>query len=548
MSRTDPQAPGGTAVSGLSTAQKGLVPVIATYLTILRRRLSLIVVLTLVLAPLAFLLLTMGEAEYESEASLLLGSGRVVDAVLGQGAAFEEPERRMATELEVINGRVVAGRAADLLVEAGWTPRETRLTELDERFEAAPLGFSRAIEFVGTAAEPERAQQLTEAFVRAYLDFRQDREARELEAIENELAERLETVEEDLAGLDGALREAAILARYQTTASWLEEVRLLQTDVGSGVDVLSAPSLPEEPAGAVTTPIAAVLSLVGALLFSVGVALVLDLIRDAIRTPEEAERLVSAPVLAQVMRPPSTNADLVEVLGDPAHPTMAAVRALRLRLEDRMGGTMPGRILVAGVTGEAEDALAVGAALAAVSGRAGWSTLLVAEPIDDLRLGPLPELDPMEVADRGVTRHPTAPLARPTTLANVWSAPAISPAAATPSTAGLLDGFPIGEALDVLGASFEVIVLVPPGSTDVFEVSSLRRFVDVMALVCSLEETPGRLLRRRAATLERNGAVIDGVVLASGHAARGERGSRAGGATSANGHAGSSTSTERVGR
>jgi capsular polysaccharide biosynthesis protein len=523
--------------------------VIATYLSILRRRVSLIVVVTLLLAPLAFLALTIGGEEYESEASLLLGSGRVVDAVLGQGAAFEEPERRMATELEVINGRVVARRAAERLQEAGWTPQETQLTVLDERFEAAPLGFSRAIEFVGTDPDPERARQLTESFVLAYLDFRQTRQARELEAIETELAERLETVEDELAGLDGALREAAILARYQTTASWLEEVRLLQTDVGSGVDVLSEASLPDEPVGAVPTALAAALSVLGALLFAVGVALVLDLIQDAVRTPEEAERLVSAPIFAQVIRPPSMDAGLAEIMGDPAHPTMAAARALRLRLEDRMGHTMPKRILVAGVTDEAEDSLAVGTALAAVSGRAGWTTLLIAQPIDDLHLGPLPELDPSEGSDRSVSQHPRAPLARPTTLANVWSAPATSTAAATPSTAGLLDGFSVGEALDALAPNFDVIVLVPPKSADVFEVSSLRRFVDVMALVCSLDGTPGRLLRRRVATLERNDALVDGVVLTSGRASKDARVRRRGDdEPSSNGHAAPRSTAERVAR
>jgi capsular polysaccharide biosynthesis protein len=494
---------------------------IATYLSILRRRARFILLLTLVLAPLAFGALSLGAEEYESEASLLLGTNRVVDAVLGQGGAFEEPERRMATELEIIRGRVVARGAAERLQEAGWSPAETDPVELAERFEAAPRGFSRAIEFVGTDRSPERARQLTDAFVASYLEYRQGRQARELEAIETDLEERLAIVQEELAGLDDELREAAILARYQNTAEWLEEVRLLQANATSGVDVLSEASLPEEPVGALPLAVAVVFTVIGALLLSAGIALVMDLFRDAVRTPAEAERLVPAPVLAHVSQLPSGGAELVDVLSDPGHPVMAAVRGLRLELEGRSGGTMPGRILVTGVVDEAADSLAVGAALAAVSGREGWTTLLVAEPVDDLRIGVLPELDPTEGAGRGVA-NPAAPLARPTSLTNVWTAPAASPADATASTAGLLDGFPIREALDVLARSFDVIVVVPPRTTDVFEVAGLRHFVDVLALVCSLGSTPGRVLRRRVQTLERSEAVIDGVVLTEGRPNRGE--------------------------
>lgn len=493
---------------------------IATYLSILRRRAGTIVITTLLLAPLAFLAMTFGPDEYRSEASLLIGTDRIVDSVLGQGGGFEEPERRMATELEIIEGRVVASRAAEQLAETGWDePAE----ELAEQVEAAPRGFSQAIEVVGRDEDPARARELTDAFVNAYLDYRRDSQVAELAQIEEDLVQRLADAEDELETLDAQLaagenvegtREVA-LTRYQTTASWLEEVRLLQSGVDSGVEVLSAASAPEEQTGEFPVPAAAVLSLVGALLLAVGLALILDLVRDAVRTPEEAERLVQAPILAEVARPSKGPGARAQMLADPGSPTMAAARALRLRLEAGAEGVMPRRVLVAGGPDDAEDHHLVGAALAAACGRAGRTTLLAADSTSQLGLTPLPEPSPGNGASRDID-HANAPLARMSALPNVWSCPVSSATQEGHRSAGLLDGFTPAEALEALGRDFDVVVLVPPVDADVFELTSLRRLVDAFALVCALGRTPGRPLRRMVRTLENNDARIDGLVLTSG--------------------------------
>jgi uncharacterized protein involved in exopolysaccharide biosynthesis len=494
--------------------------VIATYLSILRRRAGTIALTTLVLAPLAFLAMTFGPAEYRSEASLLIGTDRIVDGVLGQGGGFEEPERRMATEIEIIEGRVVASRAAEQLAETGWDePAE----ELAERVEAAPRGFSRAIEIVGRDEDPARARELTDAFVTAYLDYRREGQVAELAQIEEDLVERLADAEGELETLDTQLaagenvdgtREVA-LERYQTTATWLEEVRLLQSGVDSGVEVLSAASAPEEQTGEFPVPAAAALSLGGALLLAVGLALLLDLVRDAVRTREEAERLVQAPILAEVTRPAKGPGARARVLADPGSPTMAAARALRLRLEAGADGVMPRRVLVAGGPEDAEDHHLVGAALAAACGRAGRTTLLAADSTSQLGLTPLPEPAPGDSARRDID-HANAPLARLSALPNVWSCPVSSGVNEGSGSAGLLDGFTPAQALEELCRDFDVVVLVPPMDADVFELTSLRRLVDAFALVCSLGRTPGRPLRRMVRTLENNDARIDGLVLTSG--------------------------------
>jgi capsular polysaccharide biosynthesis protein len=497
---------------------------IATYLSILRRRRGFIIAVAAVLAPLGFLAMTFGPDTYRSEASLLLGTDRAVDSVLGQGGGFEEPERRMATELELFAGQAVAARAAERLTAEGWNESAT---ELSERVEAAPRGFSRAIEVVGTDTDPQRARELTDAFVLAFLDHRAETQATELATIEEDLQERLVAAQEELSELDTQLvagetveatREVA-LTRYQTTAGWLEEVRLLQAAAGSGLEVLSPASVPETASNAVPPVAAGALAVLGAVLLAAGIALLLDLVRDAVRTRQEAERLVPAPVLVEVPRSTKGSSDLPSVLADPAHPTMAAARALRLRFELLNDGQLPGRILIAGGATETDDALLVGAAFAAACGRAGRRALLVADPSPNLRLPALPGPDLDSQQD---VRHPDAPIARMTALEGLWSAPAGVPRRAADGEIddGLFDGFMVGRALDALDADFDVTVIVAPAGSGVLELSSFRRLVDRFALVCALGQTSGRPLRQLAQSLQHDDATIDGVVLTSSPAAR----------------------------
>jgi hypothetical protein len=485
--------------------------VVATYLSILRRRRWLIVAVTVLVAPLTFLALTWGQAEYESEASVLLGTDPAVESVLGQGGAFEEPERRMATELALLEGRAVAERAAEQLATEGW---EASPRELSEHVEAAPRGFSRAIDIVGTDTDPARAQELTDAFVGAYVEYRQQRQLTELAALEEDLEQRLDEALQELDELDAGLEAGEPVQatrdltyeRTQRTTTWLEQVRLLQAGAGAEVEVLSTATLPESPTGLLPLPISAALALLGALFVAGGVALLVDLARDAVRTPAEVDRLVPVPTLAQMALPSSSPDELWYVLASTRHPTMAAARTLRIQLETMEGGGAPQRILVADGQGE-RDSLLVGGALAVASARAGRKTLLVADPPPELAT-----VFGSEADGPSIVTHADAPQVRKAGVGGFWTAPATS-VRESHGEAGLLDGFAPAAALSALQDRFEVVILVPPAGADVHELASLRPVVDRLVLVCALEETGGRSLRRLVENLNARGAVVDGLVL-----------------------------------
>ena len=488
----------------------------ATYLSILRRRKWVMLAVVLLFAPVAFWTMHLGAAEYRSDASVLLVTDRVVDSVLGQGGGFEEPERRMATELAVFSGRVVASRAAESLAADGWAIDADGVQEL---VEIAPVGFSRAIEVVGSDEDAERARRLTDAVVTAYLTTKRERSEQELAAIEVDLAERIEDSAAQLQQFDiqleaGAAVQAArdaAFSRFERQSQWLEEVRVLQAATDSSVEVLSAASTPTEPSDRLPAPLAGVVALLGAAFLAAAVALLLELIKDSVRTTAEAEQLVHAPVLVEMARPSRRSATPMAILGDPTHPTMAAARALRLQLEGLGGGRLPSRVLVAEATGDVAESFMVGAALATACGRAGARTLLVADPVPNLELPAtvLSERD-MPTAAPVVTR-PGAPEAHLTGLRNLWSVRATSQPGEDRD--GLLDHYSPDAALDALAADFDVVVLVPPLDVGIFELIMLRRIVDVATLVCGLHRTPGQRLRKAIHTMERHDAAVDGLIV-----------------------------------
>lgn len=493
--------------------------VLGSYLSIFRRRLWLILGVTAVVAPLAYLAMTAGSESYRSRAVIAVDTGNVADALLRQQRPYEDPERRIATEVQVIEGRVVAEWAAALLREHGW---EESTEALGDRVEAAPVEFSNAVEVIGSDADPQRARLLTEAFVTSYLRYRQQSERADLERLEQDLQQRLTVAEGALAAMDAqtdpdtpgtesSVRDAA-LARYDTVADWLEQVRLRLSVDTSRAELISPPSSPGAPVDVISPALAAVVAGLGALLLAFGIAFLVEVVRDAVRTPAEAESLIPAPVLVEMPRTGRDPSDLLPALKDPNDRLSAAARGLRVRLEAMGGKAMGGdvslrRILVAGSPGDAEDALIVGAALAAAFGRTDMRTLLVADPVDS----PVPGLDGRTEAghDMAVAGGPSA---RPTEIAGLWWAPATS---RPDGSAGLLDAFSPRPALDALAASFDTVVIVEPHTSELAETVAMGSMTDAVVVLCALGRTSAKRLESLVVALQHAGAHVAGMVLIS---------------------------------
>jgi capsular polysaccharide biosynthesis protein len=467
--------------------------VLAYYFSILRRRAWLVVILTALLVPAIFVALTAGPTTYTSQAVIQVGSGSVTDGVITDGRSYEDPERRIATELEIFTGRTVAEQAAERLRAQGWN---AEVGELMESVVATPRGGASAIEVIGTDSDPVRAQQLTAAFVNAYMDYRREAKRAEAERVQADLRTRLAAA--------GAAQDSQ--ARYDTLAEWLEGVTLRLSVDTSGLELISPPSLPEEPTSAVSPAVAAVASLLGALAVGCGIALALDLARDSIRNREEAEILLPTPALVEMPRVRGDGETWLGALCDPGDPTSSAARGLRLRLGSALTSGRDVRLMVAGADDDGRDTLTVATALAATYGRSASLVLLVADPLE----GTAFETLATPAREGSVVAVEVAPEARPTALPGVWQVPASTAADGTP---GVLDVHDPARALESYAEAFDVVVIAIPPRADEAEAVAVGQLVQTAVVVGAIGRTPTRRLRRLVTALQGSGASVSGLAL-----------------------------------
>lgn len=480
-----------------------------TYTAVFRSRGRQLLLITLLLAPLLFVVLVARADVYRSEAILQVGAGGVAEDVLGQPRSYEEPGRRVATELEILTSTAVEQRAAQRLAEAGWQISDR---EVGERVVASPRGLSSFVEVVGTNANPVRARMLTQAVVDSYIEYRREAQQADLEQVRDDLQARLRAAEAELAALDAstdgdaavARERAAVLARFETLTQLVEAVRLRLSVDSGGVRVLAVASTPDGPADAVPPGIAALLSLIGAGLLGSGALLLYDLARDSVRTATEAARLLPTRTLAHLPRFKDQDARWSRALREPEHPASAAAGTLRMRLSGMSGGTFPTPLLVTGAADDADDCVWVAAALAAACGRAGTPVLLVADCTGSS--------ESLLAAGDGPERVEQSSLEiSPTRLRDVWSTPLGTNA--DPGTGLRGTRLPAHE-MAALNRRFEVVILVAPVS-EVVDAVALSHLASAALVVCAVGRSRARRLQSLLSALQDSDAGVSGMVLTS---------------------------------
>ena len=513
---------------------------IGSYLSILRRRWWVVAALTVALAPLLYLTLVPASVTYTSQAVVQTGS-RLAEGVLGQSRPYEELESRLATELQVFHSRAVAEQAAAELEAQGLDAASPE--QLREQVEVSPRGSSSLLEITGSASTPERAQAVTNAFVSSYIDYRRQIEDERLDALAEDLQAQLEVAGEELAALDEeiaagddssatARAQAAAAASYQSIVDLLDDVRLSRGVDTSGVVLLSPATLPEEPSQLLNSVLVGAVSVLAALLVACGVAFLLDLFRNPVRTRAEAHAVFHGPTLGELPRVVETDRlAWLAALADPGDPTSLAARGLRLRLSGVAGGESPRTMLLTGTDKDIDEVLLVTAALAAAWGRADMRAAVVLDfdaPESRALIGDAPpEAGDALVVD-GIKTVPTP-------LPGVSAVPAASVVGWSP---GFFDASSPVRALQALSEAFDLVLLVGAG-TETSEALAVSHLMDVTLLVCALGRTSSRRLQRLTGGYEEQGTTVDGMVLVTSRSrwSRSRRQRRGPGAPAAHGPA-----------
>jgi len=316
-----------------------------SYTSVLRRRFGYVLVIAVALTPLLYLLLTPPE-RYVSTAAVQTGN-TLAAGVIGVTIPYEDPENRLATEVELFSSTPVAERAATTLRAQGWSEDAADLADM---VTMTQRGLSALLDIQGTADTPERARALTAAFLDAYLAERRAVQRSDLEDVVAGLEAQRAEAEASLAALgDVSLAPPEVQRQAATLQSWadvlenrIQQARLRMTVDASGVTPVAGASA-AEPVEGLATPLRIAVALAAALLVAVGVALLLDAWGNPVRTRREAAELLGLPIVGELPRVGTSGYRPDQALADPRHPVAAAARGLRLRiggLRDRRPATV----------------------------------------------------------------------------------------------------------------------------------------------------------------------------------------------------------------
>ena len=344
-----------------------------------------ILAITVLTVAVALLVSSQQTPIYVSQAGVLV-------TPIDTGADAVTPEApNLATEAELISSVAVAEIVADNLGIEG-DPRDLLASlEVDQPTDTEILEVSYR------DPNPVRARRLATGFADGYLQFREEaasklilEQAKDLEAQIQALEQRLRTVQEDLARLPSDDPRSVSL---QTEAASLQNLILqtqiarlnLPTDVTGG-EVIQ----PASVAGSPVSPdyrVNVAFGLAAGLALGIGLALIRDRMSGRLRSSDEVEEYLEAPVLGVVPRVPDWRRRKSAYLVTTARWRSPAAEAYRvIRTNVLWTASNGAKSIVVTSTHSGEGKSATVANLAVVLARAGKRVSIVSADLRRPRL------------------------------------------------------------------------------------------------------------------------------------------------------------------
>jgi capsular exopolysaccharide synthesis family protein len=362
------------------------------------------------------------------------------------------------------------------------------------------------------------------ASVRAHYDASREREERLHRKLDqqqeagteiNRLGARYELLKNDVQ--TARALHSSLLEQQMATAA--------NSDLGaSNIGVVERPEVPRRPSRPVL-PLNLALGVMGGMLFGVGAAFARDYFDRSVRSGEDAEALVNAPMLATIPRfslPPSNghaaalpagkgaaHHELV-VLRDPGSAVAEAFRSMRTALLFSVEDAP--RVIVMTSARAAEGKTVTSVNLATALAQCGSSVLLIEADLRHPRSHRLlgvaggPGLSTLLAGGEhdldAVIQH-----VEPAGLALLPSGPL------PPNPADLLGSARMRTLLGILRRRYEFIVVDTPPILPVTDAVILAREADGVVMVVKGNDTPRELVRRAHDRLAQTGARCLGVIV-----------------------------------
>ncbi|MEE1940351.1 lipopolysaccharide biosynthesis protein [Streptomyces sp. TRM 70361] len=318
-----------------------------------------------------------GGAEYTATGEVVV---QPVGAGLPEtGGIPADRQLSMATERQVAGSAAVAARAAKAL------GGRTDPAELRRGLRVSNPPETHLLEFAYTADSPRTAARRADAFVRAYLDHREETVERRVESTVAGLSEELgplldrrTELDRRIADADGAAARESARAERETLGARIADLqgrvsalRSLDTSPGDVVREGEVPRAPSGPGAAALIAVGAVVGLAGGLV----AAWLRSLLDPRVRSAAEARDALGAPVLGTLPRRRGSTGTL-EVGPARGGDRAEAYRAIAFRVLRHPRLARPGSLLVVSAREHAE-AVSTAVNLAAALAETGSGVLLV---------------------------------------------------------------------------------------------------------------------------------------------------------------------------
>lgn len=253
-----------------ATEEVGLREIVS----VVRRRVLLIGMCTILAAGTAFAVSTAQEDQYQASSSLLFRDPGFDQQLFG-AAVFQTPDptREAATNVELVSLDEVADRTAEDLGEVSGA-------EIAAMVKAESDGQSNVVTITATDEDPEFAAEVANAFAASYIDFRR-------EADRSVIADARRMVNRDLENLEPSELEGDAGRALTSQLGQLKTLEALQTGNAELVQEASVPSMPSSPKPARNAIVGGLLGL----LIGLGIAFGMERLD---RRPKDASDLADA--------------------------------------------------------------------------------------------------------------------------------------------------------------------------------------------------------------------------------------------------------------
>jgi tyrosine-protein kinase len=476
-----------------------------TYLQVLRRRLPLVIAVTILSVGISVALSLVQTKEYSGAAQLLVQPANSDSALISGTQQRTISPTDVLTELQLLTSAPVRTKAASQL---GFEPSVS----------ASQVGQTNVISVTATAKTPALAARSANTYAKTFVAQQRTNAINELISGEKQYQDQINTINSEIQALSKSTSPTA----SSTIAALVNQEAVLKGDEAQlevaaaatpgGVEIAALASKPLSPSS--PKPLKdGVIALVVGLLLGLGAAFLVDYFDDTVYTKEELERVIGGvPVLAMIPKiRGSKKSDRVKLIAkeDPYSPVTESYRSLGISLQFAWSHA-PRTVLItspAGTEGKTSTVANLGVVLA----NTGKSVVVVGcdlrRPRIDEFLG-LPEASGFTsvVLRQDDLTSAVRPLVNTPELALLGTGPV------PPNAAGLLGSSNAAEVLSILAREFDVVLIDSPPLL-VADALVLSGHADAILLVVAAGQTKTRQVKQALEQLSRVNADRVGIVL-----------------------------------